>query len=247
MCRLLLLVAALALTVFASAATAQVRDDIVGVFDVGPSGAAGATVFESGAPTSVVIFLHGWKDVTLEHYLAWLDYLALNGTAVVFPRYQSPAGGDPAKTLPALRAGISAALARLQHPHVPVIVVGYDYGARLAFHYAANARRWGLPVPYAVDSIFPTQAPPGMPALPALPGSTRVLLQVGADDTVAGRAAAADLWTAARPAAHKHYRVVTSTPTLRAGHRAPLVTTAAAQQTFWPPLDDFLFLAVQAG
>lgn len=248
-CRSLLLVAALALTLLVSAASAQVRDDVVGNLDVGASGASGAWVLESGTPEAVVVFLHGWRDVGTQTYLAWIDYLALNGTAVVFPRYQSPAGGDPRQTLPAMRSGILAGLHALGNPGVPVIVVGYDYGARLAFYYAANARRWGLPAPYAVDSIFPTRAPAGLPALPALPASTRVLLQVGADDTLAGRAAAADLWSglAGHPAARKRYRVVASTHTLRAGHLAPLSYTAAAQATFWPSLDALLAQSVGAG
>jgi pimeloyl-ACP methyl ester carboxylesterase len=248
-CRSLLLVAALALTLLTSAATAQVKDDVVGNLDVGAAGASGAWLLESGQPTAIVVFLHGWRDVGTQSYLPWLDYLALNGTAVIFPRYQSTAGGDPAATLPAMRAGITAGLKALRNPDLPVTVVGYDYGARLAFYYAANARRWGLPVPYAVDSVFPTKSPAGMPALPAIPASSRVLLQVGADDTVAGRAGAADLWRglAGHSAARKRYRVVASTPALHADHRAPLVYSAASQATFWPSLDALLVQSVGAG
>jgi len=128
---------------------------------------------------------------------------------------------------------------------VPVIVVGYDYGARLAFYYAANAERWGLPAAFAVDSVFPSAAPAGLPGLSAIPAATRVLLQVGAGDAAAGPAAAADLWNGLQghPSARKHYRVVHTT----AGHRAPLVDNAASHAAFWPPLDTLIDQADQAG
>ena len=38
---------------------------------------------------------------------------------------------------------------------LPVVAAGVAYGGTLALYYAADARGWGLPVPAAVDSVFP--------------------------------------------------------------------------------------------
>jgi hypothetical protein len=76
------------------------------------------------------------------------------------------------------------------------VVAGYSYGASLAFSYAADARRWHLPQPRAVDCIFPAGPVAGV-ELDQLPADVRVLLQVGDRDTEAGRGRADPL---ARPA-----------------------------------------------
>ena len=229
--RLLLAFLLLAVAIGAPGAAAQRRDDVVFFQDVGPPGANGAFVLGGDTPDAVVVFLHGWRDVGTGPYFEWLQHLAFDGATVIFPRYQSPAGGSPAKTLPALRAGIEAGLETLRNRDVPVLVVGYDYGARLAFYYAANAHRWGLPAPFAIDSIFPTAAPGGLPGPGRIPKATRVLLQVEASGSPLG----ADLWSrlAGHPAARKHYRVVHSP----GGHRAPLADTTASRAAFWPSLD----------
>jgi len=231
----------LALVIAAPSASARSHDDVIFFRDVGSPGANGAFVLSSDTPNAVVVFLHGWRDVGTGPYYDWLQSLAFSGAAVIFPRYQSSSGGSPAKTLPALRAGIEAGLATLRKPSVPVIVAGYDYGARLAFYYAANARRWGLPAPFAIDSIFPTTARTGLPALGAIPGATRVLLQLEANE----RPAASDLVhkLAGRAAARTHVRIVHAS----GGHRAPLADTAAARAAFWPSLDALLGQAVQTG
>ncbi len=228
----LLLAAAIAIP----AASAQPRDDVVFFQDVGPPGANGALVMSSGTPTVVVVFLHGWRDVGIAHYSDWVNYLGFSGADVIFPRYQTAAGGSPAKTLAALRAGIDVGLQTLtlRDRHVPLIVVGYDYGARLGLYYAANARRWGLPVPYAVDSIFPHAAPAGLPALGAIPASTRLVFSVAANE----RPAAADLVTRFASRARSRVRVV---------HGSPLAHTASSRATFWSPLDALIAQAAPTG
>ncbi len=231
-----------ALAIAVPGASAQSRDDGIVFFqDVGPAGANGAYVLSASTPTAVVVFLHGRHEVGTGPYFDWLQYVAVSGATVVFPRYQSSARDTPAKTLPALRAGIEAGLGTVRNRNLPVIVVGYDYGARLAFYYAANAQRWGLPVPSAIDSIFPTTAPAGLPALGAIPAATRVLFQVEADQRPAG----ADLWSrlSRHPAARKHYRVVGAS----VGHRAPLANSAVARDTFWAPLEALIELALPSG
>ena len=238
MCRSLLALTLVALAIVVPSASGGSRADVVFFRDVGPAGANGAFLISSDSPSAVVVFLHGWRDVGTGPYYDWIQELAFSGPAVIFPRYQPAAGGSPAGTLPALRSGIEAGLAALRNPDVPLIVVGYDYGARLAFYYAANAKRWGLPVPFAVDSVFPSAARTGLPAIGAIPAATRVVLQVD------GASASADLWNGLKghPVARKQLRLVKA-----AGHRAPLADTAATRATFWSPLDTLILQAVAAG
>ena len=77
-----------------------------------------------------------------------------------------------------------------------MIVVGYGYGATLAFYVAANSARWGLPIPKAVVSIFPRRGPFAGVELAPLARSTRVVLQVGDADTASAKSAANALWRA---------------------------------------------------
>ena len=126
---------------------------------------------------------------------------------------------------------------------MPVIVVGYSYGATLAFYVAANSVRWGLPTPKAVVSIFPRAGRfPGI-ALPTLARSTRVVLQVGDADTPQAKSAAHDLWRAIgrHPGARKHLVTVHSGGGFRADQRAPLRMSSAAVDAFWAPLDQIIY------
>jgi hypothetical protein len=250
---------AAALAVPAAPAGAARASEIVSVVDLG-RGASETWIFTpTEPPRCVVVFLHGGGDLDPARYTSWLDYLVLGKTcAVVFPRYQqSRTTVAPAAALRALRAGIKTGLAYVRRsqyglegnrpdPAVPVIVAGIDYGASLAFYYAANARQWRLPVPAAVDSIFPAQGRLPQTPLPLLPSGVRVLVQVADEDGATGKAAADDLraYLASHPAARKRYRVVRSTPALRATHGAPLLTTASAESTFWVPLDGLIDAAI---
>jgi pimeloyl-ACP methyl ester carboxylesterase len=221
----------------------------------GPFGRGAAQVWivlPEGRPRSVVVFGHGWKLAPpvpplawIEQFRPWLDHLASRGNAIVFPRYQFGANdslGTP--RVLAYRRGLVRAFVRLGRPHVPVIAVGYSYGASLALYYAANARRWRLPVPVAVDSVFPAGLIPGTP-LPLLAPTVRVLIQVGDQDTEAGAVGASSFWAWLRghPAARKHYEVVASVPGLAATHKAPKQTGPAARHAFWQPLDALIAAA----
>jgi poly(3-hydroxybutyrate) depolymerase len=249
------LVAAAALAAPAPSATGRSSGQIIRIVEIG-NGAGAAWLFVPAKPPScVVVFIHGAGDLTPVRYEAWLDYLAISkGCAVIFPRYQATAAaGTPEQALRGLRAGIATSLAYLRNARfglyreraravLPVVVAGFAYGGSLAIYYAANAQRWGLPVPAAIDSIFPVPGRiPGAPLAP-LPRSTRVLIQVGDQDRVAGRAGGDDLWRylASHPAARKRFQLVRSTEGLKAVHVAPLQPTAAAQSVFWPPLDAFI-------
>jgi hypothetical protein len=239
-------VVALAAAVVSTAQAARVE---------GPFGRGAAQVWivlPEGPPRSVVVFGHGWKLAPpvpplawVDQFRPWLDHLASRGNAVVFPRYQVGANDSlgSARVL-AYRRGLSTAFARLGRPHVPVVAAGYSYGASLAFYYAANAPRWRLPRPAAVDSVFPAGLIPGTP-LPPLAPVVRVLIQVGDQDTEAGAAGASSFWAWLRghPPDRKRYEVVASVPGLIATHAAPKQTGAAARRAFWQPLDALIAAA----
>jgi hypothetical protein len=161
------------------------------------------------------------------------------GDVVIFPRYQL-GGDEPGATrASAFRAGVAEGFRRLALPaDTPVVASGYSYGASLALTYAANAHRWRLPEPRAVDAVFPAGEIPGIP-LPALPRSTDVLLQVGDHDTVAGSGGASGFWAwlARHPPNRKRYQVVRSHGSFVADHASPKATTPEARAAFWTPLD----------
>jgi dienelactone hydrolase len=124
---------------------------------------------------------------------------------------------------------------------VPVVAAGYSFGGSLVFHYAANARTWGLPTPAAVDSVFPAGPIPGAP-LPPLPTTVRVLIQVGENDTEAGSGGAETFrgWLSHHPSPRVHLEIVHSSATLYASHAAPKASSRSAQRAFWAPLDHLI-------
>ena len=250
--RLAVLAAALALAPSAAAATGSA---IVRAVDVG-DGAAEAWVFlPEHRPDCVVVVLHDAGDLTPVRYDGLADFLALGkGCATIFPRYQTAADPPTAATaLRGVRAGLSTGFSFLRGPQsgiggkaaadaLPVTVAGFGYGGTLAFAAARSAKAWGLPVPAAVDSIFPSAGrESGLPVAP-LDARTRVLIQVGDQDRVGGSAAGSDLWKAlaSHPPGRKHYQLVRSTGSLRAAHSAPFLQTSAAEDTFWVPLSDLI-------
>jgi alpha-beta hydrolase superfamily lysophospholipase len=209
----------------------------------GPLGKGASQVWlliPDGEPRSVVVYAHGWT-ATSPHdwHRARMDHLCARGSAVVFPRYQRGGYDDtfPGSVAP-FRAGLAAAFARLDRPRLPVVASGFSFGATLVFYYAANAGRWGLPVPGGVYSIFPTGPIPGV-RLGPLPRTARYVVLAGDRDEVVGRAGADAFWQrlARHPAARKQYRLVRSGAGLLASHEAPKETSSLALRTFWAPLD----------
>jgi dienelactone hydrolase len=215
----------------------------------GPFGSGSSQVWllrPAGPIRSIVVFGHGWKQFPpsashpwVGQFRPWLDHLARRGSAVLFPRYQLGTGdAQGAERANDYRRGVALGLRRLGRSSVPVVVVGYSYGASLAFTYAADARRWHLPQPRAVDCVFPAGPVSGVPLDP-LGASIRVLLQVGDRDTEAGRSGADAFWSLLRghPSARKRYQVVVSHAGFLADHAAPKGRDSAARQAFWAPLD----------
>jgi hypothetical protein len=249
--RLAVVATALALV---PAAAAAPQSAIVRSIDVG-NGAAESWVFlPEHAPSCVVIVLHDRGDLTPVRYDSLLEYLGISkACASVFPRYQVTA--DPptaAAALRGLRAGLATAFSYLGTAEsgiggkaavnaLPLTIAGFGYGGTLAFSAAGNAKAWGLPVPGAIDSIFPSGGASGLPFGP-LDTRTRVLIQVGDQDHTDGNATGRSLWKAlaSHPAAQKRYQLVHSHGALRAVHSAPFQTTAAAETAFWLPLDTLI-------
>jgi dienelactone hydrolase len=215
----------------------------------GPYGRSGREVWvvvPDRPVRSVVVFGHGWKLTPpspahswVGQFRPWLDHLAADGSAVIFPRYQLGIGDtqDATRVLD-FAHGLHTGYALLGRPKVPIVAVGYSFGASLAFYYGANAAAWRLPLPSAVQAVFPAGMIPGAP-LPALNPTVRVLIQVGDADTEAGSAGANAFWSwlATHPSSRKRYQVIRSSPGLAATHAAPKSPNAAAQRTFWAPLD----------
>jgi hypothetical protein len=245
-----LAVAAVLLAAQTQPAAGRGSSGIVGVTNIGSGARESWTFLPDEPPSCLVVFLHAAGTPTPASYLGWLDYLALGmSCAVVFPRYQLSANATPA-ALDGLRAGVSAGVVHVRHARfgferhragksLRTVVVGVGLGGSLAFYYAANAKRWGLPVPAAIDSIFPTFGRiPGLP-LPSVRRGTQVLVQVTGDARPTERAAAADLreYLASHPDSGKRIRTIRSIPGLKATQGATLQTTASAVQAFWSPLD----------
>ena len=248
------LVAALAVVAVVLAAQTQPAagrgsSGFVGVTNIGSGARESWTFLANEPPSCLVVFLHAAGTPTPASYIAWLDYLALGmSCAVIFPRYQLSANAPAA--LDGLRAGVSAGVVHLRRARfgferrragktLRTVVVGVGLGGSLAFYYAANAKRWGLPVPAAIDSIFPTPGRiPGL-TLPSVRRSTQVLVHVSGEDRREERAAAADLreYLASHPASGKRIRTIRSTPGLKATEDATFQTTASAVKAFWSPLD----------
>jgi dienelactone hydrolase len=203
-------------------------------------------------PHAIVVFLHGWKVAPpspsspwVGQFRPWLDHLVSEGDAVVFPAYQLGGDRQGPQQAASLRSGLRQAFRRLPRG-LPVVVMGYSYGGSLAFAYAANARRWRVPPPAAVDAVFPAGPVSGVP-LPLPPNALRVLIQVGDRDTVAGRGGAEWFlaWLARRSGGTQRLELVRSSGRFAAVHAAPKLASAAARRAFWAPLDSLVAAAVR--
>jgi acetyl esterase/lipase len=106
--------------------------------------------------------VHGWGDTSPAHH-AWFDHLRARGVAVVFPRYQVDTSDPAPGTIGHLRNGLRHAFADPALRGKPVVAVGYSWGAKLVFDYGVNAKRWGVPAPRAIESIFPPSRTYGGP------------------------------------------------------------------------------------
>jgi acetyl esterase/lipase len=211
--------------------------------DVG-SGAQGAAIFRApgtaGRPGPVVIFLHGWVALDPQRYGPWIGHLVRGGATVVYPTYQTKPAYDTIAPLANVLAGVRTALEQVHVAPGRLVTAGHSAGGALAADYAAVATANGLPAPAAVFSVYPGRklrhlAIP-IPAvnLAAIAPGTRVVVFAGERDTAVGSAAAKRIASGATQAdASLH---VISDDAVD-DHSAPRRFDAAAQQTFWKPLD----------
>src|SRR2546421_1027379 len=200
-------------------------------------------VAAKGKPRSIVIFLHGYsgeaREETPVNRVPWLRHLAAQGNDVIYPRYERGGGPNP---FPHLDAGVGAALAKLGDPKLPVVVIGYSRGARIAVDYAAFRAAAGHE-PRAVLAVFPAVNTPyeQLGPLRALDAKTEIVMMIGDRDTgVAGSGAHLLLARLARadfPPERIQILGVKSTKTFVANHTSPLETSPAAQNAFWKPAD----------
>jgi len=192
-------------------------------------------------PRAVVVFEHGLDQSELYpgNHLPWIEHLAAAGNDVVYPRYESAPGRGPAIRHSLI--AVHAALLRLGRPHVPLVVVGYSRGGRLALELSAAAWRVGAR-PDAVLSIFPSTLNPQVEEivnLTNLPKREHVVLLAGQRDSPAGvLELLRRLQKAKFPPENVEAHVVEG-----ADHFLPLQTTPAAKRAFWDRLDRLIALA----
>ncbi len=199
----------------------------------------------AGEPKRLVIFFHGQGgpvETTPANHRKWIDHLVKRGAAVVYPRYElsySDAVLDPAV------AGVHRASSKLGLKQVPVIALGYSRGAALAVEYAAVARRNGVPVPDAVESVNPV--PYGEQArivnLRPLRPDTIMAVLVSDQDPHASDGAGLlinRLRQAGFPGQQVELNVARSHGTFVADHLAPLGSSPAARAAYWAPTDELI-------
>lgn len=220
--------------------------------DVG-SGSQAATIFRpsgtAAQPGPVVIFLHGWVAIDPRRYGGWIGHLVRNGATVVYPAYQSKPAYDTITPLTNVLAGVRAALEHVQIAPGRLVVAGHSAGGALAADYAAVATDHGLPAPAAVFSVYPGRKlrhlAVAIPAvdLSTIPPGTRVLAYAGERDTAVGSATAVRI-AAGAIRADAELRIIRDDAV--DDHSAPRRFDAAAQRTFWEPLDALVAATAEA-
>ena len=209
------------------------------------SGADRAWVLRpDGTPKSVVVFVHGLggpQEILPTNHLPWLRHLVDQGSAVIYPAYETEPGGT--RAVAHILAGVENGLHELGDPKVPLAGIGYSRGGRLVVEWAALQR----PAPRAVLSVFPSQINPVMEPpinLRQLDHAMKLKVLVGDSDQAVGNTGAAELLdrllSFGFPQQNIQGSVVHSTPDLVADHFAPLDTGPDARRLFWEPGDQIV-------
>jgi acetyl esterase/lipase len=230
---------ALALGALASGASSAPvsRCSLVGPFGKGDGQVS--LLKPTGPARSIVLFAHGWTAVDPnDWHRVRFDHLCAQGDIVLFPRYQRDENESWQDSVDGFRRGVQLGFRRLGVTHLPVVAAGYSFGGALVNYYAGNARRWKVPVPRSVLSIFPTTRVPGRSA-GTPPASVRFVILAGDQDVVVGTEGAKDFmaWLRKHPSARKTYRLIRSNGDFVAYHEAPKEMTAASTRAFWRPID----------
>ena len=198
-----------------------------------------------GKPRSLVIFLHGYGgpvEETPKNHVPWLEHLAAEGNDVIYPRYEVGGGSNP---YPHLAKAVNAAVDRLGAPSVPLVLIGYSRGGRVAVDYAAFLAAAGDDASLVL-SVFPGLNSPleRLGPLESLDPKTRIVIMVGDRDTgvgaTGGRALLQRLEQARFPARQIQIIGVKSTKTFSATHLSVLEDTPGARNAFWKPADKLI-------
>jgi hypothetical protein len=222
---------------------------------VGPlgKGADQVWVFEpAGKPKDVVVFIHGLGrgELTPANHRPWLEHMAKEGSAVLYPRYERSLG-QPNAVLHVL-AAVRTGLKHLNQPGLPQVAIGYPRGGEIVIDYAAVARGAG-PAPREVVSVFPGTVDPVDPPLDlrSIAPRTRLTILVGDRDTVVDGAGARQLLrrleVAEFPPERLSLVVVKSRQGFTVTHLAPLDVSPAAKVAFWARADRIVERARRGG
>jgi acetyl esterase/lipase len=196
-----------------------------------------------GKPKHVVLFVHGLGDqleTTPVHHKAWLEHLAAEGNAVLYPRFElHPAASNP------LRHLLSGARLGWKQLGVdaPVLAIGYSRGGRLVMDYAALAH--GVPpVPRTILSVFPAGSMDPLQDLGTIRKGTKVVLLAGDHDEVVGTHGVNQLVTqlaaSGFPYGNLTYQVVRSQNGFFATHLSVMDDTEGAHAAYWDRADRLL-------
>lgn len=192
-------------------------------------------------PREAIVFLHGWQLLPPSAYGGWLRHLVDRGNTVVYPVYENR-DTKPEAFRPNALAGIAAGLRAANADPAHVVAAGVTTGGALAFDYAATAPRVGLPAPRAVLAVFPGRNPGDGVVTPAnlsdIPARTLLAAVAGPGDPLPhGEETARALLGAATRVPTRDRLLLRAA---RLGHDAQMLDSAAAQLTFWKPLDNLI-------
>jgi predicted esterase len=211
----------------------------------GPIGSGSREVWfyaAKGKPRSLVVFLHGYGgpvEETPANHVDWLKHLAAEGSDVVYPRYEVGVSTNP---YPDIDAALAAARRRLGKPHLPIVVIGYSRGGRLATDYSAWLAAHGHE-PRLALLVYPAVHAPGerLISLRSFDSRLRIVIMVGDKDNVVdgvgARVILARLELAHFPASRIKLMVIKSTRSFKATHLSVLGARPGAKAEIWKPAD----------
>ena len=221
------------------------RGDLI--YATGGTGAGRVTVIrraDAEPPYPVVLFLHGWGATEPRFYGPWLEHLAREGNAVVYPRYQQSVAEPPAQVLGNAQVGIRLAFDGLDLARDGLVVAGHSAGGALAADYAAIAAEAGLPAPRAVLSMYPGRAfrgiDIGIPSAGPVPAGVTLRVLTGEQDSVVDPR---DAQAIVRDARTTDRRLSLVTANGAADHLGPQRETPVARRVFWARLDRMIAAA----
>ena len=185
----------------------------------------------------VVVFLHGWLEMTPFRYEAWIEHIVRRGHVVVYPRFQTNALTSTETFTENSILSIRSALVKLNgRDHVradrtKMILVGHSVGSMIAANIASLHQSSDLPEPKALMAVhaaptwfMPVEDPARMPSKMLL------LTVVGDQDWVVRSDGGRYLYLMSTQIHHtrKGHMILTSDdhgkPPLVADHNGPFAT-----------------------